>query len=382
MADSEASRDDRQLAPSERRLQKARAEGNVARSRDIGHALVLGAALLGFVAAGPAIGRGALELVRAGLRFSRTQALDPAGLTGWLANSAGAAMWIIVPASATLAVAAAAATMIPGGVVLTGKPATPDFSRISPASGFSRIFSRESAIDLVKLALVAVALGSIAVWFAATHFEQYAALASIPLAPALQTAHEGLSSGVGLLVGLLFAVALVDVPMQWFRHRGRLKMTHQEARQEMRESEGDPMVKSRIRARQREIAKGRMLAAVPTADVVITNPTHYAVAIRYEDGAMAAPRVVAKGADHLAARIREVAMDSGVPLFEAPPLARALYAHVDVDREIPSTLYTAVAQVLAYVYQLRHWVPGRAPQPRAPQDLPVPPGLDPQERAE
>jgi flagellar biosynthetic protein FlhB len=125
-----------------------------------------------------------------------------------------------------------------------------------------------------------------------------------------------------------------------------------------------------------------MLAAVPSADVVITNPSHYAVAVRYDEAGMGAPRVVAKGVDHLAAKIREVAMDSGVPLFEAPPLARALYAHVEIDREIPAALYTAVAQVLAYVYQLRHFVPGRNPRPREPQDLQVPSGMDPQEKAE
>ena len=154
-------------------------------------------------------------------------------------------------------------------------------------------------------------------------------------------------------------------------------MTHQEAREEVRESEGDPMVKGKIRARQREVAMARMMQAVPQADVVVTNPTHFAVAIRYDESKMGAPRVIAKGADHLAARIREIAKASAVPLVEAPPLARALYARVDIDREIPETLYNAVAQVLAYVYQLRRWVPGRGPMPAAPDDLPIPAGLDP-----
>lgn len=186
-----------------------------------------------------------------------------------------------------------------------------------------------------------------------------------------------MAAGLVALVGVLAAVALVDVPFQWFRHRADLKMTHQEARQEAKESEGDPMLRGRMRARQREIAGRRMLVAVPTADVVITNPTHYAVAIRYDESAMGAPRVVAKGADLLAARIREIATQAGVPVLGAPPLARALYAHVEVDREIPAALYNAVAQVLAWVYQLRHATDPRARAPVAPAAIEVPPGMDP-----
>ena len=188
-------------------------------------------------------------------------------------------------------------------------------------------------------------------------------------------------ASLGLMVLLLFFSALIDVPLKWWRHRYKLRMTHQEGREEMRESEGDPQVKGQIRARQREVAMARMMAAIPQADVVITNPTHFAVAIRYDETRMGAPRVVAKGADHLAARIREIAKAAAVPMVEAPPLARALYAKVDIDREIPEALYTAVAQVLAYVFQLRRWVPGRGPMPSVPDDLPVPAGLDPKEGA-
>jgi flagellar biosynthetic protein FlhB len=158
-------------------------------------------------------------------------------------------------------------------------------------------------------------------------------------------------------------------------------MTHEEVREEFKQSEGDPQIKGRIRAKQREVAMARMMAAVPSADVIVTNPTHYAVAIRYDESGDRAPRVVAKGADHLAARIRELAERARVPMVEAPPLARALYARVEVDREIPEALYTAVAQILAYVFRLREWVPGRGPMPTLPQAVAVPPGLDPREAA-
>jgi flagellar biosynthetic protein FlhB len=186
-----------------------------------------------------------------------------------------------------------------------------------------------------------------------------------------------MGAGLTTLLAVLAAVALVDLPFQWFRHRAELRMTHQEAKQEAKESDGDPMLRSRIRQRQREIASRRMLAAVPAADVVVTNPTHYAVAIRYDETKGGAPRVVAKGVDLVAGRIREIARAAGVPLVEAPPLARALYAHVELDREIPVALYNAVAQVLAYVYQLRRWVPGRGTAPSMPDEIEVPASLDP-----
>jgi flagellar biosynthetic protein FlhB len=154
-------------------------------------------------------------------------------------------------------------------------------------------------------------------------------------------------------------------------------MTREEARKESRESEGDPMLRGQIRAKQREISRRRMLAAVPSADIIVVNPTHYAVAIRYDETAMDAPRVVAKGVDILAARIQAIARESNVPVLEAPPLARALYANVEVDQEVPRALYAAIAQVLAYVYQLKRWVPGRTAAPRAPADIEVPAGMDP-----
>lgn len=376
MAENEASREDRQLPASERRLQKAREEGQVARSRDFGHFVVLGSALLATMALGPTVARESIGMVRSALRFGRPEGLTPERLPAIFANVGADALVAALALAAVLAAAAVAATTIPGGIALSGKALSVDASRLSPLKGLKRIFSIRGGVELLKLLVLAGALVAIGTWFVATSLPEFAGLSTRPLAQALDGGASLMGAGLATLVAVLAAIALFDMPFQWFRHRADLRMTFQEARQEAKESDGDPMLRGRIRARQREIAGRRMLAAVPAADVVVTNPTHYAVAIRYDQSSAGAPRVVAKGVDLVAGRIRDIARQSGVPMVEAPPLARALYAHVDIDREIPAALYNAVAQVLAYVYQLRNRVPGRDAWPRTPQWADVPPELD------
>lgn len=377
MSETDVSREDRQLPASERRLQKARDDGKVARSRDLGHFAVLGGALLAATALGPGLARETIDMVRSGLRFERPRVLTAEQLPTLFASVGADALFATFAFVGAVALAAAAATTIPGGVVLAGKPLTPEFSKLSPRNGLKRIFSVRGSVELLKLIALALALFALGAWFVSTSLPEFAGLSVRPLADALDGAAMLLGTGMTTLLGVLAAVALFDLPFQWFRHRADLRMTFQEAKKEAKESDGDPMLRSRIRSRQREIAGRRMLSAVPAADVVITNPTHYAVAIRYDERASGAPRVVAKGADLLAGRIRDVARQAGVPMVEAPPLARALYAHVEVDREIPAVLYNAVAQVLAYVYRLRNWVPGREASPQAPDWIEVPPELDP-----
>jgi flagellar biosynthetic protein FlhB len=381
MASEESSKEDRHLEPSARKLAKAREEGKIVHSRDLGHFAVIAAALGVVVGLGPALAQGSLELLRHGLRFSRATAMDPHALPDALAGMAAVAATIAAPATAVVASVALAAAMLPGGVGTSTKPLAPQFSRLDPASGFTRIFGADNLINFGKILLLATILLAVAIGFGVSRFPAWVGLGAAPLEVALQATRESVLAGSGLLLTVLFFAATLDVPLQWWRHRVRLRMTHEEAREEFREMEGDPQVKGRIRARQREVAMARMMAAVPSADVIVTNPTHYAVAIRYDEADGRAPRVVAKGTDHLAARIREIAQDARVPLVEAPPLARALYARVDVDREIPEALYTAVAQLLAYVFRLREWVPGRGPMPAMPTALPVPPGFDPREAA-
>jgi flagellar biosynthetic protein FlhB len=367
MADTSDDRDERRLPASERRLRQAREDGQVPRSREAAHAAALLAALATAAVYGPAFAERTLGMVRGALRIDPSIAREPGRAMAFAAATAGEALWAVLPLLAAPLLAAAAATLAVGGLVFTFKPVTPDASRIDPFAGVRRLLSIESLIELCKLALLAGAVGAVGAWFAADGLARFSAYAGLPLPAALA------SAGADLRFGVL-AVAGVQV----WRHRQRLRMTPQEVRQELREAEGDPQLKGRIRERQRAMSRGRMLAAVPTADVVITNPTHYAVALKYSDADMAAPRVVAKGADLLAARIRELALEAGVPMLESPPLARALYRHVEVDREIPAALYAAVAQVLAWVWQLEQHVAGRGARPREP-GIEVPIGLDPGE---
>ncbi len=377
MADNDVSREDRKLPASARKLQKAREEGNVARSRDFGHFAMLGGALLAMATLGPGLLQASVSLVRSAMSFARVPSLSPEQVPSLFVSLGSDSFFSLVPLLAVLAAASLIANIVPGGAVLSGKPLAIRLSKISPVSGLKRIFSVRGAVNLLKLMALAGLLIAVSAWFISFSLPEFAQLATWPLEKSLGSGVSLMLTGVVMLLGVLALIALVDVPFQWYRHGVDLRMTFEEVKQEAKESEGDPHVRGRIRARQREMATRRMLTAVPAADAVITNPTHYAVAIRYDEAKGGAPRVVAKGVDLVAGRIREVARAAGVPLVEAPPLARALYAHVGLDREIPAALYNAVAQILVYVYQLRNRVAGRDPAPRMPTEFDVPAELDP-----
>ena len=374
---AETSKEDRQLPASEQRLRKAREEGNVPRSRDVAHLLVMGAGMGALALMGPSLADGMRRLMASTFAFDgqvRLYFLD--ALQPTLAHFCDLG-WRTLAILLSVCAAAIAASTIPGGFNLSVKALGVKISRISPASGLKRIFSLRNLVEFLKLSLLASLLGAIGSWYAMDRFPEFAALSHGSLAGSVGHAMTLVVGGLGLSILLLFALALFDVPFQWFRHRADLRMTRDEAKREHRESEGDPQLKGQIRSRQREAARRRMLSAVPSADIVVVNPTHYAVAIRYDEAAGGAPRVVAKGLDELAMRIQAIARESGVPVLSAPPLARALYAHVELDQEIPQALYVAVAQVLVYVYQLKRWIPGRSTAPQAPVDLPVPTEMDP-----
>jgi flagellar biosynthetic protein FlhB len=242
------------------------------------------------------------------------------------------------------------------------------------------VVSTHSLVELGKALGKTVLVGYVAWIVVRGKQEAVMALALEPLN--VGSAHLGqlLLQCFMLIVAALVAIAAVDVPYQLWQHASKLKMTREELRQEAKESEGNPEIKAKIRATQREMARRRMMAEIPTADVVVTNPTHYAVALKYTEGKMGAPRVVAKGADEVAARIRELAAEHKVPMLEAPPLARALFRHAELGDEIPETLYTAVAEVLAYVFQLKAHASHGGLRPTAPSALEVPPGMDPLEQ--
>ncbi len=377
---SDNSAQDKQLPATERKLEKAREEGQVARSRDLGHfAAVAGGGALIAVAA-PVMSGVLKDSVAAALTFDRSQALGEHAMAQRLGD--GALTWAMaaIPFGLAMMAVAALAALAMGRLGWTWKPIEPKFSKLDPLAGIGRVFSKQQLIDAIKASVLALVLGGVGAAWLSNHASAFAGVLAMPVPAAIGSASGVIAGGVSMLVVALALFALVDVPLQKRLHANKLKMSHQEVKQEHKELEGNAEVKGKVRARMREMTKRRMLTAVPNADLVVMNPTHYAVALKYDDGSMGAPRVVAKGADLLAMRIRDVATGAKVPVLQAPVLARALYAHAELDREIPAALFAAVAQVLAYVYQLRSALAGRAPMPAELPELEVPRELDPHEK--
>jgi flagellar biosynthesis protein FlhB len=240
------------------------------------------------------------------------------------------------------------------------------------------MFAKKKLVTTAKMVLLTVILMAIATSFFLSGLQDMASLLRQPSAGAIARMVQWISGGVGLLLLVVFLAAMVDVPIQTFLHKDQMKMSHQEVKQENKESDGNPQLKGKIRQKQREIAQRSSVNAVPKADFVVMNPTHFAVAIRYDEKTMGAPRVISKGSDLVAMKIRDMAKQHSVPVLQSPMLARALFANAEIDQDIPTALYTAVAQVLAYVYKLRAALRGEG---QMPQDVPqpfVPPELDPQ----
>jgi flagellar biosynthetic protein FlhB len=374
MADE--NREDRHLPASERRLEQAREEGQVPRSRELAAVAVTGVAAGALWLAGPSIAGTSAALLKAGLTFDRAAAMSPERALARFSDFFLVAAGALAPLVALLVAAAVLASIALGGWNFTLKPLAPDFSRLDPLSGLGRLVSLEAWTELAKATAKALALGAAASWVIWDRLPEIAATATAGTGGFVLAAHV-LAQGTAILLAILAALAAIDVPVVLFTHARRLRMTPQEVRQEMKEQEGDPHVKARIRGLQRAMARRRMMAAVPKATVVVTNPTHYAVALEWREG-LRAPRVVAKGTGLVAERIKEIAREAGVALLEAPPLARALNRHVEVGGEVPPSLYEAIAQVLAWVFQAKA-AAGRGPAPRTPSAIAVPPGLDPDE---
>ena len=365
---------ERHLPASQKRLDDAREHGQVPRSRELTTAvLLLGAAAM-FAAGGPLMMHASSDFMGDALTLSPALAFDTAAAMRRGAEIGASGLLIAAPLFLLLFVIALSAPLLLGGWMFTMEPALPDFSRLDPLKGLVNLLSWQALAELGK-ALAKVSLVGLAAYLVLSG-QQAETMAYPGMAPSAALASMGdlVVQDFLLIATVLLAVALADVPLQLWRHGRGLRMSMEEVKREARESEGDPQLKARIRQRQREGARRRMMSAVPKADVVVTNPAHYAVALSYQS-AMRAPRVVAKGRDEVAAKIREIAAEHGVPLLEAPPLARALYAHADIESEIPAALYNAVAQVLAYVYQLRAAVGNRTPA--APGEIEVPAELDP-----
>ncbi|OIJ39810.1 flagellar biosynthesis protein FlhB [Massilia timonae] len=361
---------------SPRKIEKAREEGDVPRSRELATFTVLmtaGACLWAF--GGMLVGKLSLAL-KSGLSLDREQVFNPAILIERILNDLVAVLLACLPIAGAIMVIALVSPLLIGGWLFSSKAFMPNFMKLNPIKGIGNMFSKNALVELLKAVAKTIVVGVVAYIVVSGQKEAMLGLAVEPLNES--SAHVGAMIGKSFLfiVGALGFIALIDGPYQLWHWKDKLKMTRQEMIQESKESDGNPQIKGKIRQLQREMARGRMMQNVPTADVIVTNPTHYAVALKYTDG-KGAPRVVAKGIDDVAAKIRELGQEHKVTLMEAPALARALYKHTDIDEEIPEKLYSAVAEVLAYVYQLRAYKKGEGDYPDRPTKLKVPDEMDP-----
>ena len=372
-----SSSQDKNLPATARKLQKARDDGQAARSRDLSHLAVLGVGAVSVLV----LGRPLVEA----LQFALAQQLHFNAEAVMAHHSMFTRMrdMVVVGAVASLvfalftSVAVVASSIASGGWIYSFKPITPQFNRLNPLSGAANLFSKQQLINVVKMVFMTALLTLVAWKYFSSGVEKVMVALLQPSKLAISLIADWLTMGMALLLLVIFLVAVVDVPLQMFLFKSRLKMSHEEVKQEHKDSDGNPQIKGKIRQKQREIADRASVAAVPKADFVVMNPTHYAVALRYDDQSMNAPQVISKGTDLVAFKIRELAQAHQVPVLQSPMLARALYAHAELDQPIPAQLYTAVAQVLAYVYRLKAAMRG---QGRMPEDLPepfVPPELDP-----
>jgi len=349
--------------PTGRKLEKAREEGQVARSKELGTTAILLSAAVAFLTFGPALGKHLENILRYSFSMTREEIFDPAKPIIHLGAMAQEAAIALVPFMLVLVIAGVVGNTALGGFLFSGNSLKPKFSRLNPIEGMKRMFSLKSLMELFKAMIKTLLVGGVG-WFLLND--------AIPQLRdmAMQDAMVSISHAVELMAWSFFylscsliLIAMVDIPFQIYDNNEKLRMTRQEVKDEHKDTEGKPEIKRKIRQLQYEMTQRRMLQDVPQADVVITNPTHFSVALKYSPKTMRAPIVVAKGADHMALKIREIAKAHGVEMVETPPLTRAIYYHTDINQEVPSGVYLAVAQVLAYVFQLRRYRRGYGKRP-------------------
>jgi flagellar biosynthetic protein FlhB len=364
---------------SSRRIEQAREEGQVPQSRELTAFLVMASGVAGLWTLSSWFSQRASAIMRHGLSFERDAGFDTAVMTNAFHDISVEALTLVAPIFLLTIAAALIAPFLMGGWIFSSKALALNFDRLSPIAGIKRMFSMHSVGELVKAVLKAMLIGGIIWWVVRNEQDHLFALISQPIDAAMYSFSRMLLFAATALVVGLALIAAIDVPFQLWQYYAKLRMTKEEVRQEYKEMEGDPQLKARIRSQQREMARNRMMAEVPKADVVVTNPTHFAVALKYDSGSMGAPQVVAKGMNLVAQKIRELAAENSVPVIEAPPLARALHRHADIGDQVPAALYTAVAEIMAYVYQLQAFAAGGANllPPVLPSAIAVPEGLDP-----
>lgn len=373
---AETSREDKTEAATPRRIEKAREQGQVARSREMNTFIMLLAGIGGLWVMGGKLYDNLGQVMEQALLFDRSQLFDTARMLSVLWSLSQIALLALVPFFALMTLTALAAPALLGGMVITLAAVRPQFSRVNPMSGLARLFSIQVLVELAKAIAKATLIGTVLYFFLKTHIGQLLTLPQMPPQQAL-TAVMGLAAkSCAMCVAALIIVVGIDAPYQLWTYAKNLRMSKEEQRQEHKNSDGDPHIKARIRQLQQARARRRMMSKVPKADVIVTNPSHFAVALSYQKDQNGAPRVVAKGADDVALRIRAIAQEHDLPVLEAPPLARALYFHVDLDREIPIELYTVVAEVVAWAIRLKRVNEHGGDVPPTPVNLSVPPGMD------
>ena len=360
---------------SPRRLEKALEVGNVARSRELVTFVLLATAVAGLWAMAGPLGSHFRASLGHGLRFERAAAFD----TSFMLTQAGLltmqALVAMAPLMGMLVLAALVAPLMLGGWLFSTQAIGPKFDKLDPIAGVKRLFSTQSLAELFKALAKSLLIGGVAWVVIMDGMDEVNALMAQSERAALPQMILLVARNCALITSALLLIALVDVPWQLWSYYRKLRMSREDLRQEHKESEGDPHIKAQIRRQQQQMARRRMMSEVPKADIVVTNPTHFAVALKYVDS-MRAPRVVAKGTDAVAERIREIAKENKVAILEAPPLTRSLYKYTRLGDEIPAGLYTAVAEVLAWVYQLKRWQAEGGEAPRTPGDLPIPQDLE------
>lgn len=374
MADD--SKEDKTEAATPQRLEKAREEGQLPRSKELTTFLMLIGGIVALWTLGGVIKDGLLVVMRNTMGFERDLAFDPKVAMTHTLNLGLDALKSIAPFFLVMLVLSLVAPALLGGWNFSMKAVAPKFSKLNPIAGLAKIFSMQSVSELIKAVAKSLLVGFVAYLFIKHHLMELMGYSKLTVEVGMASMVKLVAYGCGYMALALVLVVLMDVPYQLYSHFKNLRMSKEEIKQEHKESEGDPHLKAKIKQQQQAIARSRMMSKVPTADVIITNPTHFSVALEYKDGDDGAPKVVAKGTDAVAAKIRELGVEHKVPTLEAPALARALYWHVDLEQEIPETLYTAVAEVLAWVYGLKKMAEEGGDRPDTPSQLPVPVGMD------
>ena len=351
MAESDAQ--ERTEEPTAKRLSDAREKGQIARSREMNTMLILLAGGVGMMMMGSYLVSGVADIMSGIFQITRTEIFDTNSPMNLFAKAIADSVGVLTPLFILLFIVALVAPMLLGGFSFSPQSIAFKWEKLDPIKGMGKLFAMRSLMELAKALGKFLLIGSVAsgvLWF---YFEDFLVIGNQDIKPALAQTMDILGWSFILISASLIVIAAIDVPFQLWDHSRQLKMTKQEVKDEYKQTDGSPEVKSRARQLQREMAERRMMAEVPKADVVITNPTHYAIALRYDQARMDAPVVVAKGADLVAAKIREIANANDIAIVSSPVLARAIYFTTEINKMIPESLYLAVAQVLAYVFQLR-----------------------------